>query len=116
MRAYCGQLLLVDDDANLLEMLQLLLEKQGHTIVTAESGEEALAALHTGDFDLILSDLTMPGINGYQLLEFVKADMNWRNIPVLILSGVREAMTAARCIELGADDYLPKPVNPALLR
>jgi adenylate cyclase len=112
----CGTLLLVDDDAKLLEMLKLILEKQGHTVVTAESGEEALAALHTGDIDLILADLTMPGIDGYQLLDFVKADMNWRNIPVLILSGVREAMSAARCIELGADDYLPKPVNPALLR
>ncbi|MDB6027842.1 MAG: adenylate/guanylate cyclase [Verrucomicrobiales bacterium] len=116
MRGDCGTLLLVDDDRPLLEMLKLILEKQGHIVMLAENGEEALAALHTGDVDLILSDLTMPGINGYQLLEFIKADMNWRNIPVLILSGVRESMSAARCIELGADDYLPKPVNPPLLR
>ena len=115
-RPDCGRLLLIDDDRKLLEMLKLILEKQGHTVIMADSGEEALAALHTGDIDLILCDLTMPGIDGYQLLEFVKADMNWRNIPVLILSGVRETTTAARCIELGADDYLPKPVNPPLLR
>lgn len=115
-QAWTGELLLVDDDATLLEMLKLFLEQLGHTVTTARSGKEALSSLHLHDFDIALIDLMMPEMDGYQLLTYFKADMKWRDIPVIILSGLRETSSAAQCLELGAADYLTKPIDPILLR
>lgn len=112
----CGSLLVVDRDAKLLRTLKFILEEQGHAVTTAKSGEEALAVLHTGEFDLVLTDITLAEMSGLQLLDIMKADMLWREIPVIILSGLVEANTAARCVQAGAEDYLAKPVDPVLLQ
>ncbi len=112
----CGSLLVIDGDVTLLRTLKFILEEQGHTVTTAKSGEEALTVLHTMEFDLVLSALDLSEIDALQLLRFMKADMVWREIPVIILSGLNEPSTAARCVHAGAEDYLSKPVDPVLLQ
>ena len=112
----CGNLLIVDNDDTLLRTLKYMLEQQGHSVTTCTAAEEALGGLHTKDFDLILTDLVLPGISGYQLLELLRADLKWRDIPVIVLSSHQEQKSAVRCIQAGAEDYLNKPVDPVLLQ
>ena len=79
-------------------------------------GPPALEVLEVEDFDLILLDLLMPDLNGFQVLERLKADERWHDIPVIMISGLQETDSVIRCIEAGAEDYLAKPFNPVLLR
>ena len=111
-----GSLLLVDDCDQNTTMFALLLERQGYTVKAVSTGEEALAAVHAGGFDLVLLDLNLPGMNGAQVLAQLKLHPLWRNLPVIVLSGTADADSFLRCIEMGAEDYLPKPFNPVLLR
>jgi class 3 adenylate cyclase len=97
-------------------MLSRRLVRQGLDVAVAEDGVQALAMLRARPFDLLLLDLMMPEMNGYQVLEAVKADPALRHIPVVVISAVDEIDSVVRCIELGAEDYLPKPFNPVLLR
>jgi CheY-like chemotaxis protein/predicted metal-dependent HD superfamily phosphohydrolase len=109
----------VDDDLINRKMLALAVEKEGHQVTTAENGRQALALLRAGGdcpFDVILLDILMPEMDGYQVLEQVKGDEDLHHIPVIMISAVEEMDSVVRCIEMGATDYLPKPVNPALLR
>lgn len=112
-----GAILVVDDNANNREMLSRRLARDGHgSVVTAVDGREALKLLASQRFDLVLLDIMMPEINGYEVLQSLKADPKRRDIPVIMISAVDEMESAIRCIELGAEDYLPKPFNPTLLR
>jgi sigma-B regulation protein RsbU (phosphoserine phosphatase) len=111
-----GALLIVDDDAMNREMLARRLRRSGYTVSTAEDGVQALRIMRTQVFDLVLLDLIMPGLDGFQVLGRVKNDPTLREIPVLMLSALDEENGIARCIEMGAEDYLPKPVNPIFLR
>ena len=97
-------------------MLCALLEADGHKAAVAENGRIALEAIKKNSFDLILLDVMMPEMNGYQVLEQLKADPSLRNVPVIVLSALDEIGSVVRCIELGAEDYLPKPFDPVLLR
>jgi class 3 adenylate cyclase len=85
-------------------------------VVTAESGPAALSELAGQEFDLIVLDILMPGMNGIEVLSQLKTDDRWRHIPVIMISGLKEIAAVAMCIEAGADDYLTKPFNPILLR
>jgi signal transduction histidine kinase len=111
-----GHILVVDD--NRLNRLKLSrgLESQGHTVGLAESGRQALAMLRQESFDVVLLDILMPGMDGYQVLAEIKGDPGLRDIPVIVISAVDEIDSAVRCIEMGAEDYLPKPFSPVLLR
>ena len=111
-----GRILVVDDDANNREMLVRRVEKQGYIVVTADSGLQALKKLRSQDIDLVLLDLIMPGIDGYQVLSRMKSDSKLRHIPVIMISALDQENGIARCIELGAEDYLSKPFNPVFLR
>jgi sigma-B regulation protein RsbU (phosphoserine phosphatase) len=111
-----GALLVVDDDAMNREMLARRLRRSGYTVSTAEDGVHALRLMRTQHFDLVLLDLIMPGLDGFQVLGRVKNDPTLRDIPVLMLSALDEENGIARCIEMGAEDYLPKPINPIFLR
>ena len=81
-----------------------------------DSGRRALEILEVEEFDLILLDLLMPDLNGFQVLELLKADERLHDIPVIMISGLQETDSVIRCIEAGAEDYLSKPFNPVLLR
>ena len=88
----------------------------GHVVVTAESGEAGLARAAQQDVDLILLDVLMPGLSGYEVLSTLKADATLREIPVLMISALDQTASVTRCIALGADDYLTKPFDPLVLR
>src|SRR5438552_5580146 len=111
-----GDLLVVDDNRVNRLLLGRALEQLGHTVTFAENGREALEALRQRRVDLVLLDIEMPEMNGYQVLEALAADQRLRDIPVVMMSSVEEVDSVARCIEMGAEDYLFKPVNPVLLR
>jgi len=111
-----GYLLVVDDNKVNRILLLRNLEQQGHTVETAENGKEALEKLRAKSFDLVLLDIEMPELDGYQVLEACLNDTDLRNIPIIMTSSMDELDSVVKCIELGAEDYLNKPVNPVLLR
>jgi class 3 adenylate cyclase len=110
-------LLVVDDNEDNRYTLSLQLNVQGyHNIAIATNGREALSVLHSKPFDLVLLDIMMPELNGYEVLERMRSSPELRNIPVIMISAIGELDSVVRCIELGAEDYLPKPFEPTLLR
>jgi class 3 adenylate cyclase len=111
-----GRLLVVDDNRVNRLLLGRALEQLGHRVSFAENGRKALKALQEGGIDLVLLDIEMPEMDGYQVLAALAADPALRDIPVVMMSSVEEVDSVARCIEMGAEDYLFKPVNPVLLR
>jgi DNA-binding response OmpR family regulator len=111
-----GYLLVVDDNEMNRDTLSRHLERQGHTVAVADSGRQALEMVKTHAFDLVLLDIMMPEMNGYQVLQRLKSDEAWRDIPVIMISALDEIDSVVRCIEMGAEDYLPKPFDPVLLR
>lgn len=111
-----AQILVVDDLEVNRDMLSRRLRQLGHFAVTAASGREALSLLHESPYDLILLDLMMPEMDGYQVLQAIKADPALLHLPVIMVSANDEMENVIKCIESGAEDYLPKPFNPVLLR
>jgi two-component system, cell cycle response regulator len=97
-------------------LLARRLERLGHAVGQAANGREALALLAAEPFDLVLLDIMMPELDGYEVLRRLKAHERLRDIPVIVISALDELASAVRCIELGAEDYLPKPFDPVLLR
>jgi len=114
--ASTGRLLVVDDNKVNRLLLGRSLEQQGHIVEMAENGRQALEMLHARPFDLLLLDIEMPEMNGYQVLEKVTSDLQLRDIPIIITSALDELDSVVKCIEMGAEDYLTKPVNPVLLK
>ena len=114
--AEVGYMLVVDDLVENRDLLARRLKQYGHRCREAEDGMTALSMLRAERFDIVLLDLMMPGIDGYEVLTRIKQDPNLANIPVIMISAMDEIDTTARCIELGAADYLTKPFNPILLR
>ncbi len=111
-----GRILVVDDNKVNRLLLTHSLEQQGHMIETAENGKQALEKLHLGDFDLVLLDIEMPEMNGYQTLEACMQDTSLRDMPIIMTSSLDELDSVVKCVEMGAEDYLVKPLNPTLLR
>src|SRR5215831_15578495 len=110
-------LLVVDDIEDNRFALSRRLARQGYlNVTTAADGRQALDLLNSRPFDLVLLDIMMPKMNGYEVLAAMKASEGLRHIPVIMISAVDEIDSVIRCIELGAEDYLPKPFNPTLLR
>jgi adenylate cyclase len=110
-----GTILIADDNRVNQLLLARGLEQQGHTIVFAEHGREALDLLRRQHFDLMLLDVLMPELDGYQVLAELKLDPHLRDLPVIMTSSLDELDSVARCVEMGAEDYLTKPINPVLL-
>src|SRR5262245_21779580 len=110
-------ILIVDDNEDNRYTLQLMLENDGHErIASAAGGNEAIALIEKEKFSLVLLDLMMPDLNGDEVLKVIKSDPDKRDIRVVMISADTNADKVSQCIELGADDYLPKPLNPAILR
>jgi len=110
-----GVILVVDDLAENREMLSRRLSRLGYSVELAENGERALEFVAGHAVDLILLDIMMPGVNGIEVLQRLKANAATQHIPVVMLSSTDQADTVVNCIQLGADDFLPKPFNPTLL-
>ncbi|HEX9121826.1 MAG TPA: response regulator, partial [Actinomycetota bacterium] len=111
-----GHVLIVDDDPLNRRLLTASLEADGHRTASADDGLAALAALDTDPPDVVLLDIVMPGIDGIGVLERMKRDPTLRHIPVIMISGVDDADSVIRCLEIGAEDFLPKPFDRAILR
>ena len=111
-----ARLLVVDDNKVNRLLLTRNLELQGHRVATAENGRVGLEMLRREAFDLVLLDIEMPEMDGFQVLEQLVADRQLRDLPVIVTSSLEGLDNVVRCIELGAEDYLPKPVNPVLLK
>src|SRR3954463_6011651 len=120
--AHGYSLLMVDDNADNRDVLTRRLQRLGYSNVdTAEDGQEALDAIRRqmaeeAPYDAVLLDVMMPRINGVEVLEALAAEAGLRGTPVIMISAATQLETVVRCIELGAEDYLPKPFNPVLLR
>ncbi len=108
--------LVVDDDPINRALLAKSLEREGHEHAMAEHGREALEKLRGEAFDIVLLDVVMPELDGYEVLRRIEDDPDLRHVPVIMISAVEDLDSVVRCIELGADDYLPKPFDPVLLR
>lgn len=111
-----GHILAVDDNRmNRLKLVRML-GKQGYDVEQAEGGREALTMLRSNVFDLVLLDILMPEVDGFQVLREMKDDAALRDIPVIVVSAVEEMNSVDECLELGAVDYLSKPVDAELLK
>jgi len=108
--------LVVDDNPMNRDILARRLRHLGHTVTLAEDGRQGLDALGRGAFDLVLLDILMPEMDGYQVLATLRADPALRHLPVLVLSALDDSDAVARCLRMGAVDHLPKPFNPVVLR
>jgi adenylate cyclase len=108
--------LVVDDNPMNRDILARRLRHLGHTVTLAEDGRQGLDALRRGAFDLVLLDILMPEMDGYQVLAALRADPALRHLPVLVLSALDDSDAVARCLRMGAVDHLPKPFNPVVLR
>lgn len=112
-----ASLLIVDDNEDNRYTLTRRLQREGYANLTsAVDGQQALELLGARSFDLVLLDVMMPNLNGYDVLERMRADNRLRHIPVIMISALDEVESVIRCVELGAEDYLSKPFNPTLLR
>jgi len=111
-----GTILVVDDNEMNRDLLSRRLRRDGHTVLIAEHGRQALDRLAEQPFDLVLLDIMMPELTGYEVLEIMKEDPALQHIPVVMITAATEEESIVRCLLLGADDHLPKPFNPAILR
>lgn len=111
-----GRILVVDDDRVNRALLTRSLEREGHRVRCAQNGLEALDLLRDEPCDVVLLDILMPKLDGVSLLKRMKTDPALHDLPVIMISGVDETDSVVHCIEIGADDYLPKPFDPVLLR
>jgi adenylate cyclase len=111
-----GTILVVDDNEENRDMLARRLRRQGYAVLTAAGGHAALETLAATPADLVLLDVMMPDLDGYAVLQRIKADPGLRDIPVLMISALDELDSVVRCIQLGAEDYLGKPFEPVLLQ
>ncbi len=111
-----GRILIVDDNALSAKKLKLAMHRLGHQVTLAHDGAEALETLRAQPADVVLLDIVMPRMDGYEVLKALKADMALRDIPVIMISAVDEMDSTVRCIKAGAEDHLPKPFNASLLK
>lgn len=116
MKTEPGRILIVDDDRMQRMLLTRTLSQQGHSVEAVESGIRALEVLRQEPFDAVLCDITMPDMDGFEVLENIKADPLLQGIPVVMVSGFGEMTGVVACIEMGAADYIHKPADPSLLR
>jgi signal transduction histidine kinase len=111
-----GHIFVVDDSPRNRLKLSRFLQQQGHTVTEAEHGRQALEMLKDQSFDLMLLDIIMPEMDGYQVLGALKQQERLRDMPVIVISALEEMESVITCIEIGAEDYLPKPFDPVLLK
>lgn len=115
-KSISGRILVVDDDAFNREILARHLERQGHVVCQASNGREAFSILSEAPFDIVVLDVMMPGMNGFQFLEAIREDARLHDLSTIVVSSLEDTASMARCIELGAEDYLPRDFDPIILK
>lgn len=105
------KILIVDDEPNIVVPLQFLMERNGYETVVAQSGEEALEAISKEKPDLILLDIMLPGIDGFEVCEIVKLHPEWKKIKIIFLTAKGRDVDIAKGMVLGADEYIAKPFS-----
>jgi putative two-component system response regulator len=105
------RILIVDDDLRNLKLIEAILRTHAYDVIKASNGEEALSALRQADFDLILSDVMMPGMDGFELCRRIKQNSALRMVPVIMLTALDDVASKVKAIECGADDFMNKPPN-----
>ncbi|HAN45393.1 MAG TPA: response regulator [Cyanobacteria bacterium UBA8156] len=108
--------LIVDDNEMNRDTLARRLRQQGFSSKMAVDGREALSIVRNEKFDLVLLDIMMPEVDGYEVLQTIKTDEGLRHIPVIMISAMEEIESVMKCMEMGAEDYLTKPFDPVLLQ
>jgi PleD family two-component response regulator len=116
MENFPGRILVVDDHKTNRLKMSFAVKKEGHEVETAENGVEAMNMLNAKSFDLVLLDIVMPLMDGYEVLEQMKGDRRLRDIPVLVISSVQEMESIVKGIQMGAEDYLPKSFDPIFFK
>lgn len=111
-----GTILVVDDDRMSTMMLTRVLTASGHQVTAASSGKAGVELLGSKPFDLLVLDCLMPEMDGYEVLETLRKDERHKDLPIIMVSGVEDMASVVACLELGANDYLNKPFDPAVLR
>jgi class 3 adenylate cyclase/CheY-like chemotaxis protein len=111
-----GRILVAEDSEPVRDLLCEYLRSQGHDVVPARDGAEALERLNAVDLDLVMTDIEMPRADGFEVIERLRSNPRWRNIPVIVISGHSRLDGIAHCIKMGAEDYLPKPFNRVILK
>ena len=111
-----ASILVVEDNMVHQQTLLQMLTREGHAVTTAENGRKALDLIGSEPFDVVLLDILMPELDGYQVLEQLKADPKLRHLPVIMTTAVDDISSAVRCIEMGAEDFLTKPFDLTVLR
>ncbi|TET08361.1 response regulator [Candidatus Aerophobetes bacterium] len=109
------KIVLAEDEPQIARLVEFKLKKEGYQVVSKGNGEDALAAIKAEKPDLILLDVMMPVMDGYEVLRRVKEDENLKNIPVVMLTAKAQERDVVKGIDLGADDYITKPFHPAEL-
>lgn len=103
------KVLIVDDEPNIIVPLQFLMEQNGYDVIVAATGEEAMAALAANRPDLILLDIMLPGIDGYQVCQTIRANRKWQDVKIIFISAMGREVDIAKGLALTADDYITKP-------
>lgn len=106
------RILVVDDEKDILELIDYNLSKNGYKVKTVTSGEEALELIKDNDYDLIILDLMLPGVDGFDLCKIIKADKHKANIPIVMVTAKAEEADKVAGLEIGADHYVTKPFSP----
>jgi adenylate cyclase len=111
-----SSILVIEDNKVHRDTLAASLKREGHAVTMAENGRDGLEIVKAQRFDVVLLDIVMPEMDGFQVLERIKADPKIRHIPVIVITAIDDIASAVRCIEMGADDFLTKPFNLVVLR
>lgn len=105
------QVLIVDDEPHIVISLEFLMKREGYLVAVARDGEEGLAAIRASPPDLVILDVMMPKLNGFEVLEAVRADPTLAGVPILMLTAKSRAAEHTKGLALGADAYMPKPFS-----
>jgi DNA-binding response OmpR family regulator len=107
------EILIVDDEPSIVIPIQFLMEQQGYSVIVAENGEDALDIVHKYEPDLVLLDIMLPGIDGYEVCEIVRLNPKYRRIKIIFLTAKGREVEIAKGLALGADAYITKPFSNA---
>ena len=105
------EILIVDDEPDVVVPIQFLMEQQGYRVMTAERGEDALDLIYHYKPDLVILDIMLPGIDGYEVCEIIRLDLNYRDVKIMFLTAKGREVDIAKGLTLGADAYLTKPFS-----